>query len=337
MIPDEHIGQMNILQDTFGRKISYLRLSVTDRCDFRCTYCMAEKMRFLPRSEILSLEECLQIAKTFVELGVDKIRLTGGEPLVRKNLPWLVSQLRKLHGLRELVMTTNGSQLAQYATSLAEAGLDRVNISLDSLDPDNFNEVTRTGELKRVLQGIEAAIAAFGSGNVKLNTVLMRDFNRHQLPAMLEFAVANSVDISFIEQMPLGETGHRYADSFYSSQDALAQLRQHYELIPSVETSGGPARYWRIAGHESRVGFISPHSQNFCAGCNRMRVTARAELYPCLGNEGMVDLLPVVRDGDDAGLRSRIMQAVVAKPAEHKFDLSQPGIQIVRFMSRTGG
>jgi cyclic pyranopterin phosphate synthase len=328
---------MSILQDTFGRKINYLRLSVTDRCDFRCTYCMAEKMQFLPRSEILSLEECLQIAKIFVELGVDKIRLTGGEPLVRKDLPWLVSRLRKLDGLRELAMTTNGSQLAQHAAAMAEAGLDRVNISLDSLDPDNFHEVTRTGELKRVLQGIEAAIAAFGSRKVKLNTVLMRDFNHHQLTAMLEFVLARGLDISFIEQMPLGETGHRHADSFYSSQDALAQLRQHYDLIPSVETSGGPARYWRIAGHASRVGFISPHSQNFCASCNRMRVTARGELYPCLGNEGMVDLLPVVRNSGDSDLRSRIMQAVVTKPAEHKFDLSQPGIQIMRFMSRTGG
>lgn len=326
-----------MLQDTFGRKITYLRLSVTDRCDFRCTYCMAEKMRFLPRSEILSLEECLQIAKTFVELGVDKIRITGGEPLVRKELPWLVSQLRKLHGLRELVMTTNGSQLAHFAAPLAEAGLDRVNISLDSLDPEGFHDVTRTGELKRVLQGIDAAIASFGSRNVKLNTVLMRDINHHQLSAMLEFALENSVDISFIEQMPLGDTGHRYVDSFYSSQEALAQLRQHYALLPSVETSGGPARYWRIAGHDSRVGFISPHSQNFCAGCNRMRVTARGELYPCLGNEGMVDLLPAVRAGDDADLRDQIRLAVFAKPPEHKFDLSQPGIQIVRFMSRTGG
>jgi cyclic pyranopterin phosphate synthase len=327
----------NSLQDSFGRKINYLRLSVTDRCDFRCTYCMAEKMHFLPREEILSLEECLLIAKTFVGLGVDKIRLTGGEPLVRKDFSWLATRIRELDGLRELVLTSNGSQLAQLAVPLAEAGVDRINISLDSLDSEVFQRITRRGNLHQVLDGIAAAIAAFGSARIKLNAVMLRDINHDELPAMLAFALARKVDISFIEQMHMGETEHHHADSFYGSADALAQLGQHHELIPSVETSGGPARYWRIPGHESRIGFISPHTHNFCASCNRIRISARGELFPCLGNEGMVDLLPAVRAGDEAALRDMILQAVIAKPQAHEFNLSQPEPSIVRFMSRTGG
>ena len=325
------------LKDAFGRQITYLRLSVTDRCDFRCTYCMAEKMQFLPRAEILSLEECLLIAKTFTSLGVDKIRLTGGEPLVRKNIPWLAARIRELDGLRELTLTSNGSQLAHLAADLAQAGVDRINISLDSLQPDVFRRITRTGNLQQVLAGIDAAIAAFGSQHIKLNSVLLRGINDNELPGLVEFALTHNINISFIEQMPLGESGHDYAASFYSSQQALVQLKQYHDLIPSVENSGGPARYWRIPGHETRIGFISPHSQNFCASCNRMRVTVRGELFPCLGNEGMVDLLPAVRAGDEQGLRELIMQAVAAKPLSHEFDLSHAKPRIVRFMSRTGG
>lgn len=325
------------LQDSFGRRINYLRLSVTDRCDFRCTYCMAETMTFLPREEILTLEECLFIAETFVNMGVDKIRLTGGEPLVRKDFCWLAARIRKLDGLRELALTSNGSQLAQLATHLAEAGVDRINISLDSLDPDVFKRITRGGDLHRVLAGIDAAIAALGSARIKLNTVMLRGINHRELAAMLEFALGREVDISFIEQMSMGETGHSHEASFYGSADTLAQFKQHYEMIPSVESSGGPARYWRIPGHGSRIGFISPHTQNFCAACNRMRVTARGELFPCLGNEGMVDLLPAVRAGDEAGLRELILQAVASKPQAHEFDLSRSAPRLVRFMSRTGG
>lgn len=326
-----------ILQDPSGRKITYLRLSVTDRCDFRCVYCMAEKMQFVPRSEILSLEECLLIARAFVGLGVDKIRLTGGEPLVRKNLTWLAARLRELPGLRELVLTTNGTQLAQLAVPLAQAGVDRINISLDSLNPETFHRISRSGHLSPVLDGIDAAIGAFGGRRIKLNAVLLRGINHHELPALLEFALARNTDISFIEQMPIGETGHHHADSYYSSADALAALQRHHELIPSAETTGGPARYWRVAGHETRVGFISPHSQNFCTGCNRMRVTARGELYPCLGNEGMVDLLPAARAGDAEELERLVHQAAGDKPAGHEFDLSRPQASVVRFMSRTGG
>ena len=337
--PDAELtpGRMPALQDGFGRKINYLRLSVTDRCDFRCTYCMAEKMKFLPRDEILSLEECLLVAQTFVAMGVDKIRLTGGEPLIRKDLPWLAARIRELDGLRELVITTNGSQLARFAIPLAQAGIDRINVSLDSLNPENFRRITRTGDLRQVLGGIDAAIDALGGRRIKLNTVMLRGTNHGELPCMVEFALAHKLDISFIEQMPLGETGHSHVNSFYSSRDALVQLKRYYELIPSVKNTGGPARYWRVAGHDTLIGFISPHSQNFCASCNRMRVTARGELFPCLGNEGMVDLLPAVRAGDGAGLRDLITQAVRAKPEAHEFDLSQPQPRIVRFMSRTGG
>jgi GTP 3',8-cyclase len=325
------------LQDSHGRKITYLRLSVTDRCDFRCTYCMSEKMQFLPRSEVMSLEECLRVAQTFVGMGVTKIRLTGGEPLVRKGLTDLAARIRQLDGLRELTLTTNGSQLTQFAQPLAHAGVDRLNISLDSLHADTFARITRKGNLAQVLAGIDAAVAAFGAARIKLNVVMLRDVNHAELPDLLGFALNRGIHISFIEQMPLGETGHQYGDSYFSSAAALALLQQHHPLIPSVENSGGPARYWRIAGQQTRVGFISPHSQNFCASCNRLRVTARGELFPCLGNSGMVDLLPALRANKDGHLQALIQQSVADKPREHEFDLSQNAPRIVRFMSRTGG
>lgn len=328
---------MEIIQDTFGRKINYLRLSVTDRCDFRCTYCMAEKMQFLPRSEILSLEECLKVAKTFVSLGVDKIRLTGGEPLTRKDLPWLVSRIRELKGMRELVLTTNASQLTHYAQPLVQAGIDRVNISLDSLNAEVFRRITRTGNLHQVLSGIDAAIEAWGCRRVKLNTVVIRNVNHVETFDLAQFALSRGIDISFIEQMPLGETGYHHSESYFSNVDLLAMLKMRLDLIPSLENTGGPARYWRIAGYESRIGFISPHSHNFCADCNRMRVTARGELFPCLGNEGMVDLLPAARAGDEIQLRELILQAAVLKPEAHTFDIAKSEPRIVRFMSRTGG
>jgi cyclic pyranopterin phosphate synthase len=325
------------LQDKFGRRITYLRLSLTDRCDFRCTYCMSEKMEFMPRSEILALEEYLLIARVFVESGVSKIRLTGGEPLVRKNMLWLVERIRKLDGLRELTLTTNGSQLSWLAKPLAQAGIDRLNISLDSLDAESFSRITRTGNLHQVLKGLDAAISALGSRRIKLNCVVQRGVNLHELPDLMRFALAQAVDISFIEQMPLGKTGQHFADSFYSNQELLAQLNQQFEMVPSVESSGGPAHYWRIPGHETRIGFISPNTRNFCATCNRMRVTARGELFPCLGNENKVNLLRSARAGDEAELRKLILDAVATKPYAHLFGLSEDEPRIVRFMSHTGG
>ncbi len=328
---------MNIIHDTFGRKINYLRLSVTDRCDFRCTYCMSEKMQFLPRSEILSLEECLLVAKAFVQLGVKKIRLTGGEPLTRKDLPWLAARISELEGLRELTLTTNGSQLIHFAKPLVEAGVDRVNISLDSLKAETFHRITRVGNLHQVLSGIDAAIDAWGCRRVKINTVVIRNINHVETFDLALFALTRGIDISFIEQMPLGETGFHHSDSFFSNSDLLSQLSTRFDLIPSLENTGGPARYWRLAGHESRIGFISPHSHNFCADCNRMRVTARGELFPCLGNEGMVDLLAAARADDEVRLRELIAQAAALKPEAHTFDISKTEPQIVRFMSHTGG
>ena len=294
-------------------------------------------MQFLPRNEILSLEECLQVAKTFVALGVKKIRLTGGEPLTRKDLPWLAARIRELEGLRELTLTTNGSQLMHFAEPLVQAGVNRVNISLDSLKADTFHRITRVGNLQQVLSGIDAAIDAWGCRNIKLNTVVIRNVNHLETFDLAQFAIARGIDISFIEQMPLGETGYHHAESYFSNADLLAQLSTLLDLIPSLENTGGPARYWRVAGHESRIGFISPHSHNFCADCNRMRVTARGELFPCLGNEGMVDLLPAARAGDEDMLRVLIAQAAALKPEAHTFDISKAEPQIVRFMSRTGG
>lgn len=298
---------------------------------------MAEKMQFLPRSEILSLEECLKVAKTFVSLGVDKIRLTGGEPLTRKDLPWLVSRIRELKGMRELVLTTNASQLTHYAQPLVQAGIDRVNISLDSLNAEVFRRITRTGNLHQVRSGIDAAIEAWGCRRVKLNTVVIRNVNHVETFDLVQFALSRGIDISFIEQMPLGETGYHHSESYFSNVDLLAMLKMRLDLIPSLENTGGPARYWRIAEYESRIGFISPHSHNFCADCNRMRVTARGELFPCLGNEGMVDLLPAARAGDEIQLRELILQAAVLKPEAHTFDIAKSEPRIVRFMSRTGG
>ncbi len=328
---------MATLTDTYGRIINYLRLSVTDRCDLRCTYCMAEKMHFLPRSKILSLKECLRVAQTFLNLGVKKIRLTGGEPLTRNNLPWLVSRISELEGLRELTLTTNGSQLAHFAEPLAQAGIDRVNISLDSLDPEIFRRITRTGDLRKVLAGIDAAVDAWGNRQVKLNTVLIRDINHKEAHDLMQFSLSRDIDISFIEQMPLGETGHHHADLYYSNSDLLDRLKQRFNLIPSLESSGGPARYWRVPGYESRIGFISPHSNNFCGDCNRVRVTVQGELFPCLGNEGLVDLLPALRADDEDRVRDLILQAMLLKPKSHNFDISQSEPRILRFMSRTGG
>ena len=303
---------------------------------------MSEKMEFLPRNDILSLEECLRVAQTFVAFGINKIRLTGGEPLVRKNLPWLAERISEIPGLHELVLTTNGSQLFQFARPLAQAGVHRINISLDSLRADTFQKITRTGDLRKVLGGVDAAIDALGAPNIKLNTVMLRDTNHLEFPALVQFALDRKVNLSFIEQMPLGESGHDYTHSFYSSQEALAQLKQHYELIPSSENfdianTGGPARYWQVSGYATRIGFISPHSHNFCGSCNRMRVTARGELFPCLGNEGMVDLLPALRTENNNDLHHLILQATAEKPLAHEFDIQLRKPRIIRFMSRTGG
>lgn len=326
------------LVDTYGRQITYVRLSVTDRCDFRCVYCMAEDMTFLPRSAILTLEELGLIARAFVELGVSKIRLTGGEPLVRNDVMSLVRELGALDQLRELTLTTNGARLDRFAHPLRDAGIDRINISLDSLRTDRFREITRTGRLDDVLRGIRAAQAA-GFARIKLNAVILNGRNDDEILDLIEFARQENLDISFIEEMPLGLIDeHDRALSFCSSDTIHARIETRHALTPSTETSGGPSAYFRMADSPIRIGFISPHSHNFCHLCNRVRVTVEGRLLLCLGNEHSVDLRAVLRaqPGNIDALKSAIVAALPIKPERHHFDLDEQP-QIVRFMNMTGG
>ena len=323
------------LQDRFGRQVDDLRLSVTDRCDFRCVYCMAEDMTFLPRRDILSLEQLYDIGAAFVQLGVTKIRLTGGEPLVRRNVLSLVERLASLDGLEQLNMTSNGAQLDRYAEPLYRAGLTGINISLDSLREDRFKELTRVGELSKVLAGIDAAKAA-GFERIKLNAVIMNGRNDDEILDLVDFARDRHIDISFIEEMPLGHISeHDRALSFCSSDEIHRRIHARYPLTASAETSGGPSRYYRMADSASRVGLISPHSHNFCHLCNRVRLTVEGRLLLCLGNEYSVDLKSVVENQPEQ-LQQRIIDAMDIKPERHHFDLNDEP-QIVRFMNTTGG
>lgn len=325
------------LIDSFGRRITYLRLSVTDRCNLRCQYCMAENMTFLPRSNVLSFEEIVAIARAFIERGVHKIRLTGGEPLVRSHIVDLTERLSQLPGLRELVMTTNGLLLPQYAQPLRAAGLQRVNISIDSLEPENYRAITRRGNLDEVLAGIEAAQRA-GFERIKLNVVVMRGVNDHELIDLAQFALERNLDIVYIEEMPLGHIdSHHRGSTQLSNQTVRQSLQETFGLVPSTARTGGPAQYWRKPGHASRIGFISPHSQNFCGDCNRVRLTAEGQLLTCLGNEHSRDLKAVLRanPGDEHGLHQAISTAIVHKPERHYFDPEET--RIVRFMNTTGG
>jgi GTP 3',8-cyclase len=326
------------LIDRFGRRVDYIRLSITDRCDFRCIYCMGEDMTFLPRDQVLSLEECKRLVRVFVGLGVQKVRITGGEPLVRRDALWLFQQIGGLPGLSELTLTTNGSQLEQYAWQLKDAGVDRINISLDSLDAERFRKVTRIGDITKVLRGIEAARAA-GFAHTKINTVLMHGFNDDEALRLVQFAIDKQLDISFIEEMPLGEVDHNRASSYVSNDETLETLQHHFNLVSSAETTGGPARYWQVADSSTRVGFISPHSHNFCESCNRVRITCKGELFLCLGQDDKVDLMPYLRDypNDDVPLRNAILGAMEIKPMGHDFDLRRAEPAVVRFMSMTGG
>ncbi|MEE4279745.1 MAG: GTP 3',8-cyclase MoaA [Halieaceae bacterium] len=334
------------LIDPYGRSIDYLRLSVTDRCDFRCVYCMAEQMEFAPKARVLSLEELGQVGEAFVGLGVRKIRLTGGEPLIRHNIMQLVERLGALPGLDELVLTTNGSQLARLAAPLRAAGVSRINISLDSLKPRRFRRLTRTGHLEQVLAGIDAACAA-GFERIRLNAVILRGRNDDEVIDLVDFAVQQAVDIAFIEEMPLGRIEeHDRALSLARSDWLRAKIEERYQLEAEGDPSGsaGPARMFRIRGTSSaastasRVGFISPHSNNFCHLCNRVRVTAEGRLLLCLGNEHSVDLRAELRrhDASPAALRACIREALTLKPERHHFDLDDEP-QILRFMSATGG
>lgn len=326
------------LIDAFGRQVTYLRLSVTDRCDFRCVYCMSEKMQFLPRSQVLTLEEMKTLAAAFVELGVNKIRLTGGEPLVRKDCVSLVRGLSALEGLKEITLTTNGSHLASLAEPLKRAGLSRINISLDTLNPLKFRTITRSGDLSDVLRGIEA-VQRSGFERTKINCVVMKGKNDNEILPLTEFAIKNHLDITFIEEMPLGEgIAHSRAKTFMSSNDVQQVLSERYRLLPAKVSSGGPARYFSVDHHATRVGFISPHSCNFCNTCNRVRVTAEGKLLLCLGNENAIDLKAIMRQpgSTQQTLMDVIQRSVFAKPERHYFN-AEDQVSLVRFMNMTGG
>jgi len=335
------------LIDPFQRPVTYLRLSVTDRCDFRCTYCMAEEMTFLPKKELLSLEELDRMASAFIGLGVRKLRITGGEPLVRRDILTFFRAMRRhldSGALDELTVTTNGSQLHRFAGDLVEAGVARVNVSLDTLDPDKFRTLTRRGDLAKVLGGIEAAKAA--GLRVKINAVALKGVNDDELFSIAEWAAAGDMDLTWIEVMPMGEEGHPdRVDQYWPLDDLRSTLEERYTLAPLSERTGGPARYVRVEETGQKIGFITPLSHNFCESCNRVRMTCTGELYMCLGQEDRADLRRSLRahPNDDTALVAGIREAITHKPKGHDFDYARqrpdgvPGGQMRRHMSHTGG
>jgi cyclic pyranopterin phosphate synthase len=327
------------LIDRYGRRISYLRISVTDRCDFRCTYCMSEHMTFLPRKDVLSFEEIEQIATAFVARGVKKIRLTGGEPLVRRDILELVESIGGHigQGLDELTLTTNGSQLRKYADGLVKAGVRRINVSLDTLDETLFREITRRGRLADVLDGIDAAADA--GLRIKINMVAMRGVNDHEIEPMLHWAHARGFGLTLIEGMPLGEVGIDRVDAYLPLKELRERLGAKYTLQPTDHRTGGPARYDHVAETGGLIGFITPMSHNFCESCNRVRLTATGQLYMCLGQDAMVDLRAAIREGGPAALNAAMDEAMLLKPKGHDFvlDREHTGPAVSRHMSVTGG
>jgi GTP 3',8-cyclase len=330
---------MQPMIDQFGRRITYLRVSVTDRCDFRCVYCMAESTTFLPRKDLLTLEEIDRLASAFIAKGVRKVRLTGGEPLVRKNLPWLIKSLsRHLDaGLDELTLTTNGSQLASHAEALAACGIARINVSLDTLEPDRFRAITRRGDLASVMAGIDAADRA--RIKVKINTVALRGVNEDEIEALLRWAHGRGFDLTLIETMPMGETGSDRTEQYLPLSLVRARLEDRFTLEDSPYRTGGPARYVQVRETGGRLGFITPLTHNFCEACNRVRVTCTGTLYMCLGQEDSADLRAPLRASEsDHLLNAAIDAAIAAKPKGHDFVIERDGKPALsRTMSRTGG
>jgi GTP 3',8-cyclase len=323
------------LSDQFGRHISYVRLSLTDRCDMRCRYCMAEDMVFLPRTEILSLEEIFVLATKFVDRGVKRIRLTGGEPLARRGAVDVATRIGTLigHGLDELTLTTNATRLAEYANDLSAAGIKRINVSLDTRDPEKFRHITRTGDLARVLGGIAAAKAAGFA--IKINMVALKGINDDEIAPMLAWCGAEGFDLSLIETMPLGMIDDDRVDRFLPLTKVKEALDAQFSLIPATYKTGGPARYWSVGGTNSKLGLISPLTQNFCEGCNRIRVSASGQLYMCLGHDDHVDLRAALRSGDSNAVDAAVDRALLIKPRAHDFHLETPATQ--RHMNVTGG
>ena len=327
--------------DPFGRRITYLRVSVTDRCDFRCIYCMPEHMQFLPKKDVLSLEELDRLCSAFIAKGIERIRLTGGEPLVRKDIMVLVRSLSrhlKAGALRELTLTTNGSQLTRYAGELADAGVKRVNVSVDTRDPEKFHDITRGGNLANVMSGIEAARAAGMA--VKVNTVALRGLNEEEIPDLIAWAHHEGLDITLIETMPMGDVDDDRTEHYLPLSLVRARLMQHYTLEETDYRTGGPARYVRVRETGGRLGFITPLTHNFCESCNRVRVTCTGTLYMCLGQNDAADLrTPLRASNDDAALNAAINEAIARKPKGHDFviDRRQGGPALARTMSLTGG
>jgi len=329
------------ITDPFGRTITYLRVSVTDRCDLRCSYCMSEDMTFLLKSDVLTLEELDRLCSTFITKGVRKLRLTGGEPLVRRNVMSLVRSLsRHLYSgtLHELTLTTNGTQLARFARELADCGVQRINVSLDTLDPVKFRNITRWGDVDRVLEGIEAARAAGIA--VKINTVALKNLNEEEIPSLLEWAHGKGMALTLIEVMPMGEIGPGRVDQYVPLSLVRARLSKQYTLTDLNESTGGPARYVRIGETGGKLGFITPMTHNFCESCNRVRITCTGTLHSCLGRDDATDLRSPLRESaDDALLSAAIDRAISLKPKGHDFIIdrrhNRPGVG--RHMSTTGG
>jgi cyclic pyranopterin phosphate synthase len=326
------------MTDPFGRQITYLRVSVTDRCDFRCVYCMAETMTFLPRAEVLTLEELDRLASAFVAKGVRKLRLTGGEPLVRRNIMWLIRSLSRHlgNGVDELTLTTNGSQLVQHAEALADCGVARINVSLDTLKADKFRAITRRGDLARVLRGIEAAERA--GLKIKINTVALRDVNEDEIEDIVRWAHGRGFDLTLIETMPLGEIGADRVEQYLPLSLLRTRIEQHFTFDESPYRSGGPARYVSVRETGGRLGFITPMTHNFCESCNRVRVTCTGTLYMCLGQEDSADLrAPLRASRDDALLYAAIDAAIARKPKGHDFVIGRGERPLMRSRSVTGG
>jgi cyclic pyranopterin phosphate synthase len=329
------------LVDPFGRAISYVRVSVTDRCNFRCVYCMSEDMNFLPKRDMLSLEELDRLCSAFVRMGARKLRITGGEPLVRRGIMTLFRSLSRhlaSGALEELTLTTNGSELSKYAAELPDCGVRRINVSLDTLDPDKFRQVTRWGEMSQVLEGLAAADSA--GLKVKLNAVALKGFNDAEAVSLIEWAHRRGYDMSFIEVMPLGEVERHRFDQFLSLADLRKTIEEQFTLTPSTYATGGPARYFDVAETGGRVGFITPLSHNFCESCNRVRVTCTGTLYMCLGRDDAADLRePLRRSESDDLLESAIRAAILRKPKGHDFliDRFVSHASTERHMSVTGG
>lgn len=332
---------INSLRDSFGRDITYLRLSVTDRCDLRCVYCMAEDMTFLPKRDVLSLEELERLAGAFIERGVKKIRITGGEPLVRRDIMTLMARLgNRLSkgGLNELTLTTNATQLARHADVLKSVGVKRVNVSLDTLNDQTFEALTRRNALSKVLHGLDAAQRA--GLNVKINTVALKGVNEAEIPTMIEWAHGRDMELTLIEVMPLGEIDEDRIEQYLPLTTVRDDLESRWTLSPLEKRTGGPARYVRVEQTGGVLGFITPLTNSFCAGCNRVRVTCTGQIYMCLGHADRIDLRAALRnDPTDTTLHAALDRAMLKKPEKHAFEITEPGAApaVSRHMSVTGG